>query len=159
MIQHLKQPTADTCSSTCIAMITGLQVEKIISEFHADYCARPYEVNEYTYLRDLGLNVECCQAIDGLDSEYVYIVVVPSLNLKATLHTVVVYWNVDEHDDLLPVVHDPNRGKEGKMWYHINKDREEEYRSQGGELFGSFVPLVRIAWDDVLSFRTSRGIT
>jgi len=39
-MQHVQQPIVNACMSACISMITGIEVSRVISEFHAGYHSR-----------------------------------------------------------------------------------------------------------------------
>lgn len=136
-INHLIQPTSDTCVSTCLAMVLDAPVNQTISEFHEHY--KNGIMTPASYLRTKRL---ACREhlVDDLVVDWgdIYITVVPSLNLAATLHTVV----IDLRDEDNPIVIDPNKCKPGEKYYQhffLNSNNEGP-----GHIIGSMCKSVSI---------------
>lgn len=109
-IQHVQQPTNNSCVSACIAMVTGMPIEQVMEEFHDKYCT--HEIDVYNYLVQKGFLVRIANSVDLIMENRLYIVHVASVNAPAVLHEIV----VDTRNEDL-VVYDPNDGKEGKEIY------------------------------------------
>lgn len=121
-IVHQQQPTGNSCSATCLAMLLGVPVDKVMADFHEDYCKGLIKPFQYLISNLRIDNVRRCYSDDQLDKpEGIYLVAVPSLNLTATIHNIV--FDVrndglvifDPNDGL--VIFDPNKGKPGKKYY------------------------------------------
>lgn len=112
----VNQPTSNTCTSACLAMITGMDVNIVISEFHDDW--RLSKNDPKRYLETKGVK---CEFNDGgafnncLSWDSVFLLTVPSLNLDGKLHHIVV--DLRGHGDVDVTVLDPNNGKDGKRYY------------------------------------------
>lgn len=124
-IIHQIQPTATSCASTCIAMLLNVPAEEIIEQFHDQYKAG--EINVDQFLLNKGLTVESllssywqCQW-DGI-----YIAAVPSLNIKANLHQII----IDTRNNKV-TIYDPNMGKPGKNYY-VHDDKEDKTEFEYG---------------------------
>ena len=109
-IEHQQQPTGSTCMSACIAMVLGEPVSDIVSDFHKSYMAEKLDADEY--LRARGIELEVLLTNAKIEAGYIYICSVPSLNLQARTHAILLdmreeYWSL----------YDPNQGKEGKLYY------------------------------------------
>lgn len=110
-IVHQTQPTPYSCNQTCLAMLLGAPVEKVLQAFPGvppeggmrqqdlfvalDRCG--FEWNAFMF------GTIICQGF--------YLASVPSLNFEGGAHTVLL-----EYAQRL-VVHDPNRGRAGKRFY------------------------------------------
>lgn len=81
------QPTANTCVSTCLGMISGLPVEIIIEEFHEAF--HNFEIDEKSYMEKKGVILERTDNRTHLEFGKVYLLVVPSLNSVGQFHMVV----------------------------------------------------------------------
>lgn len=137
-LQHQIQPTWNSCASTCVAMLLGRPVQDVVNELHdaymADVCALPH------YLHRHGVKFKPAVSDGGAPDGYVenriefghlYLLTVPSLNMDATLHFIL----LDARDDKAVATLDPNMGREGKRYY-INWFDEptgpEQIRLDGG---------------------------
>ena len=103
---HLKQPDNKSCTSTCIAMLTGLKVSKVKKEFHDKYMSG--KITAQSYLDSLGLLTRSALSTDRfLVRGCRYILCVPSLNLDGMFHNIVVDASTE------PVtVYDPQKGND-----------------------------------------------
>ena len=104
MLKHKRQTLANNCVSACIAMILDLPVELVTDEFHQDYI--DCKTDPFNYLTAKGLNV-CLHNITHRrpENDRIYIISVPSLNVKSGLHCVV----ADCYDDMW-TIYDPQDG-------------------------------------------------
>ena len=119
-MQHVQQPIVNACMSACISMITGIEVSRVISEFHAGYHSRRIgqEHLVYKYLikngfvpfdeHDLPRSKEDTEIT--FTPEYHYIVGAPQLVCEGVYHAVVIYFKDGELE-----VFDPMYGK-GKSY-------------------------------------------
>jgi len=114
LINHLQQPTGDTCESTCIAMVTGIPLDQVVKEFHDHYCTGKLEPAKY--LMRFKIHPRLCKTTERYPQwDKVYIVTVPSLNTKGLNHSIV--W--DLRDDETPI-YDPCKGRKGAHYYTNN---------------------------------------
>lgn len=113
-MKFVMQPTPDTCTSACLAMLTGADVQTVIEEFHADWKSTENKINPSTYLskRLVGHNVLNDPFNNLLEWDKVYLLTVPSLNIDGGLHHIV----IDLRNDF-EVVLDPNRGRDSRRYY------------------------------------------
>ncbi len=113
-MKFVMQPTPDTCTSACLAMLTGVSVETVIEEFHDVWKNAENKINPSTYLskRLVSHNVLNDPFNNLLEWDKVYLLTVPSLNIDGGLHHII----IDLRNDL-EVVLDPNRGREGRRYY------------------------------------------
>lgn len=125
IIKHQMQPTPTSCASTCIAMLLDVPAEEIIEQFHDKY--KSGEMNIDQFLTSKNINVEPLLTSywqakwDGL-----YFAIVPSLNMKANLHEII----IDTRNDDV-IIYDPNMGKEGK-YYYVNNEKEDKTELEYG---------------------------
>ena len=112
-IKLVQQTLPNNCVSACIAMVTGFDIEKVTAEFHQEYCDNT-AITEYTYLQNIGYE---CKLLDALFRQpkegFIYIAIVPSLNIQGGSHAVVIQYSEDDGF----IIHDPNKGREGKLYY------------------------------------------
>ena len=109
----INQPTANSCTSAGIAMLTGLPIGQVMQEFHAKF--RAGDINTYEYLDSKGvvyLKHPDLYSIGGDTDGWAYILAVPSLNSFSEMHNIVVYTE-QGHLHIL----DPQQGNEGKLFY------------------------------------------
>lgn len=115
MMQHLMQPTHDSCMATCMGMIVGLSADQAYNEFHE----RLY------YKRDKG------EWYDDILDEYkipysyghprkntifgdaIFILTTPSLNMKGGTHAILALSTFEGNIRIL----DPIRGWPLKKYY------------------------------------------
>lgn len=112
-ITHQTQPTPYTCVHTCLAMILGEPVQKVIDVFGAEYGMSD---------REIDAAMDKCRLLwnrfvypDMIVPGY-YIIGVPSLNIAGGTHCII----VRRDEDGRMKVFDPNRGVEGKKVYDEN---------------------------------------
>lgn len=110
VITPTQQPTPRTCAHTCLAMVTGANVDDLIARFGD----RPLGFSEEaSVLIEHGIfPVKATGNHHEFAIEGVYLVSTPSLNLPGKLHMVVVEASADGY-----IVHDPNTGCEGVQAY------------------------------------------
>ena len=114
MITLVQQQANDTCMTACLAMVTGLDYQLVLDTFDPQYKENYPTFNQSTYLTDLGIEHTLLPAIAPIPEEgYLYIATVPSLNLLASSHAVVI--GFDEEGDFM--VWDPNQGRVWKKYY------------------------------------------
>jgi len=112
-MKHVQQQTLNSCMSSCISMITGIDINEVIEQFGNDYISQQNGQDHliFKYLIKNGFVPYSGDelSISGSVSilpDYFYILGVPSLGKKGKWHAVVVYFEDDE-----PVVLDPMYGK------------------------------------------------
>lgn len=117
-IRHRTQTRNDNCTSACIAMILEKEVEEVTIEFHDLYLNGKLRPDEY--LRQNGLIVRPILSVDRtIVFGNVYLFAVPSLNMEATLHSIV----ADTRNDILEI-YDPRKGTGYK--YYVYGDYEKD---------------------------------
>lgn len=109
------QPTHNTCASTCLAMLLDVPAKEVIDEFHSMYFTGEYTVRQY--LKEKGVVADRLYT-DGDDQAlwdgHIYLVTVPSLNIQAGTHYIIIDCR---DDDANPIIYDPAKGREGKKYY------------------------------------------
>ena len=120
-IQHVKQPTANSCVSACLAMLTGKPVAQVIEEFHDKYYDS-WKLTVYEYLVMQGMNPLPYSGggVERVSLGNIYLATVASLNVPGALHQVI----LDLSDNKF-VVHDPIKGWPGKKFY-VGPDEDPE---------------------------------
>ena len=122
-IKHQKQPTRDTCTSACLAMILGTPVDEVVEEFHKDWTEGKTDPAHYLVKKGVKLQIHREPYDNTVLWGKVYLLTVPSLNVKARTHHVVVDMRGGEGKG---IVYDPNEGWTDKARYvGWTKGREE----------------------------------
>jgi len=88
-IIHQKQPTHDTCVSTCIAMLLNVPVEEVVKDFHDRYMNHEINIDDYLLQNDLEVE-PLLPSYWQAEFDNIYIASVPSLNKKASLHQIII---------------------------------------------------------------------
>lgn len=118
-IEFQQQPTSVTCVSTCLAMILGVDAEKVVREFHDKYYnAGEGKLKVTDYLKASSVPFTLCNFESLPREDGVYLVTVPSLNIKAGTHQIL--WcmqSAQEEGYFYQRILDPCTGREGKMYY------------------------------------------
>lgn len=119
-IKHQTQPCTTSCVSTCLAMIVNKPVQEIVDRFHADY--REHCTSLRVMLNALNVPFTSFDSADHplLSEVGVYMVTVPSLNIRAGTHQILV-----EVTDFDYQVIDPVEGIEGRFYY-VNRGAAKE---------------------------------
>lgn len=119
IIQHQMQPCPVSCVTTCMAMISGVPVGKLMDEFHAEY--RNGDLSVGDMLRNLNIEFEDFRSSDRVSifEDGVYLVCTPSLNIQGGMHQVVIEMADGEWS-----VFDPNMGREGRLFYTADASAE-----------------------------------
>lgn len=112
LISHQIQPCPVSCVCTCLAMVAGLPVPDVITKWHDKY--REGNTALRVILDDLKIQFTSFDSCDNasLCEEGVYLCTVPSLNIVAGTHQILVEVTADNY-----YVIDPVRGREGKKYY------------------------------------------
>lgn len=132
----IQQPTKDSCTSACLAMLTGLPLHYVFSTFHDKFKAGETDTYEFLDSNEFGYQANLHPYAIGGDSDgWAYLLSVPSLNEFATMHNVVVYTSQGQLHVL-----DPQRGVEGKLFYET---LHADYVGVGHRLVG-FAPELKM---------------
>lgn len=111
-IKHIQQPSLLSCMATCMAMVTGLDINEVLK-----YVRVPCHVEELAVFLTHH-QIWCKELEAGEDySHGLFIVIVSSLNHPGGAHAVV----VDYRDMKYPKLYDPNKGKKGKKIVTLKK--------------------------------------
>lgn len=119
LINLVRQPTGDTCTSACLAMITGIGVEDVINEFHQKWKDQESNPSEFLKVHGFEHEIHTDPFNNCVDWGYVYLVTVPSLNIEGGLHHIILDTSGDSE-----MVYDPNNGKKDKRYY-VNWTRKD----------------------------------
>lgn len=126
-IEHVRQPTLDTCATACMAMVTGLRVSAIQQEFHEAFMVG--SINIPGYLKGKGFDARPAYSHQRItdfgdlpavgdkvtDAGNLLVLAVPSLVSMRFLHEII----LDMRDGR---VYDPLKGWEGKPYYGQQED-------------------------------------
>lgn len=145
MLKHQTQTRKDNCVSASIAMLTGWHVDKVTAEFHKDY-QEYVDVNESTYLHAIGLrHIELSAFFRTPRPGNIYLATVPSLNIVAGSHEIVIHFTKDGEFLVL----DPNQGCEGAKYY-VNGPITNEWEIQ----LASYQCCVEVSEADLTEWRS-----
>lgn len=109
-----QQPTGTSCVHTCLSMLTGIPVEKIIEEMGPEgqtFIAETNFLLRHGYFPVRLMNDPIIGW--GFPRTGLYLLTVASLNTVGAQHRILV--EVDNNYN--EIVYDPNEGKEGKKFY------------------------------------------
>ena len=124
-IDHLTQPTPDSCTSTCLAMLLKQPIKKILMEFHDSY--RENNTTPGSYLGSYYMRYgERLTDDTRLYFGWIYLLSVPSLNRPGELHHIIA--DARENEEIW--IYDPARGYEGRRYYSWIGDYKVDH---GGE--------------------------
>jgi len=115
------QPTNDSCTSACLAMILrecghDIDVDTVIGEFHEAF--RNDLVTPASYLRGKKVKVRELNSLQRMDRfGSIYLLCVPSLNVEAEFHSIVV-----DARDVIEIFDPRNDGVHRYYTYDNNSD-------------------------------------
>lgn len=123
-MEFQQQPTPDTCTSACLAMITGLPVSQVIEEY--DHLHKAHESNPCKYLLEKGVPFVYGSIYEQMRVCGTFLLCVPSLNIQGGNHNIIfrTWYNPDDgyyYKQLL----DPARGREGRRYYVVEEPQNE----------------------------------
>lgn len=121
-ITHQTQPCNTSCMSTCLAMIVNKPAQEIIDQYHEKYRTQCTPLRDM--LNSLGVPFTSFDTADhpNLTEVGVYMVTVPSLNIRAGTHQILI-----EVRDFDYVVIDPVKGKPGRFYYVNRGEAKGEF--------------------------------
>jgi len=111
-IKLVNQPTPTSCTSACLAMVTGLDVHDIIAEFHDDWHSQKTNPAEFLKSKGFEFVTNTNPFSNIMKWGKVYLLSVASLNIQGGLHHIIADMRGDQE-----VILDPNNGKDGKKFY------------------------------------------
>ena len=117
VIHKQTQLTPTSCVPCCIAMVTGVDQQSIIDEMAMHYDSSGSMRSEFRQWVRMGYLPRALPYGD-LQPGQLMLATVPSLNIEAGNHRIIIDWLGDE-----PIVHDPNEGREGRKVYTYHKLR------------------------------------
>jgi hypothetical protein len=109
-VQHIVQINDRSCVAACLAMITGRSSKEVFDEFHDSYINGKTRLCDYLEKHSIPFELKTIR--DHVRPGTVYLLSVPSLNIRGGMHQVV----LDTRGDIC-VVYDPAKGKEDKFYY------------------------------------------
>lgn len=110
-VKHVQQPTPRACVHACLAMVTGEDVHSLLDRF-GDHGLCWHEEATVLVEHQIWPTLVPAQQPHEFPRTGVYLVTVPSLNLRGKTHRVVV-----EADGQGYCLHDPNAGRDGVKAY------------------------------------------
>lgn len=116
-IKKQTQLTPTSCVPCCIAMVTGVDQQSIIDEMAKHYDSSGGSHSEFRQWVRMGYLPRQLPYGD-LQPGSLMLATVPSLNIEAGNHRIIIDWRGDE-----PIVYDPNEGREGRKHYTYHKLR------------------------------------
>lgn len=119
-IYFQQQPTYNTCVSTCLAMILNCDVAELIPVFHDRYFDAPADqrIKVTYFLKERGVPFDLCNFESMADKAGVYLVTVPSLNIKGGTHQILWIMEDSERDGYFyQRLLDPATGREDRFFY------------------------------------------
>lgn len=128
-----------TCTSTCLAMILGIDQKIVIDEFHDSYY-KNHDLLPWEYLGIKGLSCKKHYSHENhktLEADRIYLLTVSSLNIEGGLHHIIAQ-TVYEDGEIRWYVFDPNKDYLGRHYYTT---------------IGSWVPELSVSVEDVLRWR------
>lgn len=118
-IKHQMQPTPDTCTSACLAMILDIPVADVVEEFHKDWMSRKSDPAHYLVKKGIKFQIHREPYDNCLQYGKVYLVTAASVNINGRFHHLIVDMRGGEGK-----VYDPNRGRLDRAYY-VWHEREE----------------------------------
>ena len=117
---HQRQPTNNSCVSTCLAMLAGLPAEVVIATHQDDYFLRLR--SPLAIMEDMGMMAVPLSSLSNVSCHEgcVYLVTVQSLNCAQTSHQIILDCR---HPDGYRI-YDPQMGNDGCRFYvpHFQED-------------------------------------
>ena len=140
----IPQTLDNNCVSACFAMVFDLPIDFVTHAFHEAY--QDGDVEIYDFLDCMDIPYRRCLA-DERDAgrSCVYLAGVPSINIQASSHLIV----VQIIDDDLWYIYDPAQGREGKKHYIAGGQPEENQVK-----ISHWAPLYEIKTSDLLKWRS-----
>ena len=122
-LEHQTQPTGMTCVCTCLAMLCGRPASDLIELYHHSYYnEQTLDVSDILRIEGFIFKQEMAGRVQTLLPGAVYLLTVPSLNIKGGLHQIL----VDYRDPERPQALDPAKGYTGRMYYTIDSIEADE---------------------------------
>lgn len=122
-IEHQIQPTGVSCVSTCVAMLAGVPAEEVIKRFHMKYYVeRSIRISDMLDHYDISYAQVLSGCEPRMDAGYIYLLSVPSLNLRGQLHEII----VDYREGVAPKCYDPAKGLGGRSYYVLTPAEVDE---------------------------------
>lgn len=149
-MNHVRQPTPNTCLSACLAMILNKPVGVVIADFHSKYYddfggdrLLPEDYLRQHNCMHLGPQGKTNQS---LKDKGVYLLAVPSLNIKGGLHSILYEIKQLEDGFWSHTIYDPNMGYGGREYYVNNIYDNPCYPAfkLGGFVIEIYIPLWQI---------------
>ncbi|WAX22442.1 hypothetical protein P6F34_gp48 [Pseudomonas phage MiCath] len=136
LITHQTQPTPISCMTTCLAMLVHTHAAPFVEEWHKCYYMKgpdnPHSMELRQILDKLELDYQTYESIDetGMGAEGVYLLAVPSLNIRGGTHAILaefVYYDKPDEDGNTCEwsLFDPARGRDGR-WAYTNGQGDDE---------------------------------
>lgn len=138
MINHLTQPTKDSCMATCLAMVIGISAEEALERYHKD-------LQSYKIWFDNVLDSYRIPYYYGsprssrISGDVLCFATVASLNMPGMLHQILIQ-NVGDR----LTVYDPAEGRLGAKYYipHTDGPETEDAKHLHSWTLDLIIPLV-----------------
>lgn len=123
-IKLQQQPTPDTCTAACLAMILDTPVDEVVEEFHSKWINGLTDPAHYLIKKLAKFQIHREPYDRTLHYGKVYLLTVPSVNITGRNHHLLVDMRRGEGKE---IVYDPNDGKTDKAHYvGWTKGRQED---------------------------------
>lgn len=113
-IKQQLQPTPDTCTSACLAMILDVPVANVVEYFHEDWVAGKTDPALFLARNLAKFQIHREPFDNTLEYGKVYLLTVPSINVMSKNHHVIVDMR---HGEGKEIVYDPNNGRVDIKYY------------------------------------------
>lgn len=144
LITHQRQPCPVSCVTTCMAMILNRPVETLMDthKMYVEECPGTGEL-----LTQLGIPYHefGTAGSNPCNQPGVWVCAVPSLNIPASLHQIL----IEVAPDMRWCILDPNRGKDGKKFYTAAETED----SLGVPLQGCYIVEAHITREQIVQCR------
>lgn len=146
MIEFQQQPTPNTCTSACLAMILGVPVQDVIDVFHGAYVDGDTDASKF--LNEAGIDHEIGNPFMKVNTAGLWLLCVPSLNIQAGNHNIL-YLMIPAPESgegfFYQYLFDPAKGREDRKYYKLPQD--EDNNPLAVNLYGRCVDLVIRDWE------------
>jgi hypothetical protein len=113
-IKHQMQPTPDTCTSACLAMILDVPVANVVEFFHKDWTDGKTDPAHFLVRNLAKIQIHREPYNNTLLFGKVYLLTVPSVNITGRNHHIIVDMR---HGEGKEIVYDPNQGRMDCSYY------------------------------------------
>lgn len=114
VLNQITQPTQTTCVCTCVAMLLGKTAQEVIDKWHNAYYFQQEPLGDILQAEGVAYKHHYAAHSSTLKPGGLYLLTVPTLNVEASFHQVIVDWR----DEANPVCLDPGKGRGDNLKYY-----------------------------------------